>query len=196
MVVLGIEVNMGLKKSIYKAIKMASISIVLAFAIIVFGSWLSVESLPKSVSKKVQSSLNEFWGVENLTLHNFSSLADTTKLELEKNGVEGLFEISNNLKNMGYVVLAKSRSKFDYFNYAIYYDGNFQIKGVRILQYREDYGGEIANKRWLKQFEGKTANSPITIDTDIQGISGATISYRAITKGVKDITIAINTLKK
>jgi Na+-transporting NADH:ubiquinone oxidoreductase subunit NqrC len=43
------------------------------------------------------------------------------------------------------------------------------------LIYRENYGGEIGSKRWLKQFIGMTEPKNY-----VDGISGATISVNSM----------------
>jgi Na+-translocating ferredoxin:NAD+ oxidoreductase RnfG subunit len=169
----------------------AGIFAILAFAaLILFGSWTSFENLPKSFQKKINKEIPQLWGTE-FELKS-STVSTPIKNQLAKFGVEAIFDLVSPSQAIGYVVVAKARSKFENFDYVIYYDQNNVIKAVRVLQYREDYGGEIASKRWLKQFDGKDGDSPIKIDDDIQGISGATISYIAITKGVKNITQIMN----
>ena len=164
----------------------------LAFVLVMLSSWITLDSLPKSFAKKINKAVVELWG-DGVELKNYT-LKQPQKESFQKVGVEGVFEVRNSQNLLGYVVLAKARSKFENFEYVVYYDQNKTIKAVRILLYREDYGGEIASKRWLRQFDGKTSQSPITIDNDIQGISGATISYLAITKGVKNITQLMSSL--
>ena len=169
----------------------AGIFTILAFAVLIlFGSWTSFENLPKSFQKKINKVIPQLWGQE-LELQP-SAINEPIKNQLAKFGADAVFDVVSDGQTRGYVVVAKARSKFENFDYVIYYDQNKVIKAVRVLQYREDYGGEIASKRWLKQFDGKDAESPIKIDEDIQGISGATISYRAITSGVKNITQIMN----
>ena len=53
------------------------------------------------------------------------------------------------------------------------------------MVYRETYGYEIRNDKWRAQFVGKNANSKLKLDDDIKNISGATLSCRHITDGVK-----------
>lgn len=45
----------------------------------------------------------------------------------------------------------------------------------------------LPQDRWLKQFEQKTLNESLTPGRDIAGITGATLTARAITKGVRKI---------
>jgi hypothetical protein len=46
-------------------------------------------------------------------------------------------------------------------------------------------GGEVRDPRWRAQFVGKRRDSPLRLDDDIQNISGATLSCRHITAGVR-----------
>ena len=41
--------------------------------------------------------------------------------------------------------------------------------------------------KWRAQFTGKTAAAPLKLDADIQNISGATLSSRHVTEGVRRI---------
>lgn len=65
-----------------------------------------------------------------------------------------------------------------------------------IIKYREAYGGQISNKKWLEQFSGKDFSSTYIIDEDISAISGATISVNSITKGIRKTTMLINLIGK
>tara|TARA_R110002050_G_scaffold97893_3_gene203437 strand:- start:29605 stop:30150 length:546 start_codon:yes stop_codon:yes gene_type:complete len=181
-----------MKKATIQFISGASVFVTLAFAVLCLMSWVTVETLPKAFAKKINKSVETLWG-EGAGLKNYP-IQENQKKTLDRLGIASVFEIHQNNTQVGFAVLAQARSKFEYFDYIVYYDSNKRIKAVRVLLYREDYGGEIASKRWLNQFDGKDVNSPLKIDEDIQGISGATISYRAITKGVKDITQIINEL--
>lgn len=185
----------GIKMSLFKISNKqisirAGVFVTLAFAVLSLMSWVSVEKLPKSFAKKINKSLVGLWG-EDVSLENYQ-IQESKKHTFAKLGIESVFEVNQGNGLVGYAVLAKARSKFEYFDYIVYYDNKKVIKAVRVLLYREDYGGEIASKRWLKQFDGMNAHSSIKIDEDIQGISGATISYLAITRGVKNITQIVN----
>ena len=53
------------------------------------------------------------------------------------------------------------------------------------MDYRETYGGQIRDQKWRAQFLAKTSKSTLKLDSDIKNISGATLSCRHITDGVK-----------
>ena len=74
---------------------------------------------------------------------------------------------------------------FEEFFFLTAFDKQKNIKKVRVLEYTSDHGYQIANKGWLKQFEH---GNKFTVGENIDGISGATISGKSITKGVNEQT--------
>ena len=88
---------------------------------------------------------------------------------------------------VGLFVFDRVIGKHLYIDYAVALDPSGRILRVDILQYRESYGGEISNRSWLSQFVGKTSRDPLELDQDIRNISGATLSSRHVTEGVKRI---------
>ena len=65
---------------------------------------------------------------------------------------------------------------------------------VEILNYRESYGGEVAGADWLTQFKGKTIRDPLQLNNDIVNISGATLSSRHVTEGIKRVLAIFETM--
>lgn len=63
-----------------------------------------------------------------------------------------------------------------------------QVKGIEILVYRETYGDEVRNAKWLKQFHGRDYREHLKLDREIKNISGATLSCRHITDGINRLT--------
>jgi hypothetical protein len=68
------------------------------------------------------------------------------------------------------------------------------VKDVDILVYRESYGGEVSNDSFRKQFRGLTPASDIRPGATIRNISGATISARAVTLGVRRVAATFRLL--
>ncbi len=81
-------------------------------------------------------------------------------------------------------------------DYAVALDPSGRVRHVEILEYRESYGGEISNRSWLAQFVGKTSRDPLELDQDIRNISGATLSSRHVTEGVKRLLALYETCLK
>lgn len=60
-----------------------------------------------------------------------------------------------------------------------------EVTNVEILVYRESRGSEVRKKRFNYQYQGKTVDDPIRINRDLINISGATMSVRSMSAGVK-----------
>lgn len=57
---------------------------------------------------------------------------------------------------------------------------NGKILQARVLIYRESRGGEIRYPAFIKQYEGVALDTEQQLDRNIDGISGATLSVRAM----------------
>ncbi len=89
--------------------------------------------------------------------------------------------------NGSWLIVDEVLGKHEMITYAVAINSKGVILGVEIMEYVESYGYEIKNKEWRKQFIGKTANHPIKLNQDIQNISGATLSAKHVTDGIKRV---------
>jgi Na+-translocating ferredoxin:NAD+ oxidoreductase RnfG subunit len=85
----------------------------------------------------------------------------------------------------GWFLLDEVIGKHEAIGFAVGLKADGSVKQVEVLDYREAYGWEIRNEKWRRQFVGKTAADPVLLDKDIRNISGATLSSRHLTEGVK-----------
>lgn len=92
---------------------------------------------------------------------------------------------------IGYLACANAPSKFLTFDYYILFDSKGEILKVEILDYRENWGVEICNKRWLKKFEGIDIENYHSYNKKIDAISGATISVNSLKYNVLKISQAL-----
>jgi len=60
-----------------------------------------------------------------------------------------------------------------------------RVTEVVIMIFRENRGWEVKEKRFLNQFRGKSLRSSIRVDEDIINYTGATLSSKAVARGVK-----------
>jgi uncharacterized protein with FMN-binding domain len=98
-------------------------------------------------------------------------------------GQPGVFRAANG----GYVIVDRVIGKHEYIKFALGINANGTIKQIEILEYSESYGYEVREAGWRAQFVGKSATSPLQLNVDIRNISGATLSSRHLTEGVKRI---------
>ena len=59
------------------------------------------------------------------------------------------------------------------------------VQDVAVVAYREAYGGEIRNRRFLVQYKGKSATDSLQPFDAITNIAGATLSVDAASRAVK-----------
>jgi len=59
---------------------------------------------------------------------------------------------------------------------------NSYITNLKVLTYRENRGGEVASAAFTEQFNRASLDEDTRLDTKIDGISGATLSVRALTR--------------
>lgn len=81
-------------------------------------------------------------------------------------------------------------------DYAVALDPDGRVLMVEILNYRESYGGEIANKDWLQQFVGKKPGDPVELGQDVTSISGATLSSEHLAEGIRRVLAIYSTCLK
>jgi Na+-translocating ferredoxin:NAD+ oxidoreductase RnfG subunit len=92
-----------------------------------------------------------------------------------------------NGKLRGFFIVDYVIGKHLVIDYAVALSPEGTIKQIEILNYRESYGGEIRNPDWRKQFVGKGQRSPFALNAGINNISGATLSCRHVTDGIRRI---------
>lgn len=88
---------------------------------------------------------------------------------------------------LGYAFIDHVIGKTEQITYMVVLSPEGAVMKVKILAFREPQGYEVRNEKWRDQFVGKKHGSPLALGKDIDVISGATLSCRAITKGVKKI---------
>lgn len=106
-------------------------------------------------------------------------------------GRAGVFRASSG----GIVVIDRVLGKHEYIKYAVGITAGGAVKHVEILEYNESYGYEVREASWRSQFVGKSASSPLQLNVDIKNISGATLSCKHITDGVKRVVGQYQSLK-
>jgi Na+-translocating ferredoxin:NAD+ oxidoreductase RnfG subunit len=119
---------------------------------------------------------------------DFKTLSDDQVSQIEKQSDTNV--LNRNLKAWrvsggGWFIADEVVGKHEFIPVAIAIDKNGAVKDVEILEYREAYGGDVRNPKWLAQFDGKKSGDSVHLTDDIQNISGATLSSKHITDGVR-----------
>jgi hypothetical protein len=88
-------------------------------------------------------------------------------------------------KLLGWFLLDQVVGKHELITYAIGINPDGTMRQFQIIDYREAYGYQVRELKWRDQFVGKTAADPLEVGTDIVNISGATMSCRHVSEGIR-----------
>ena len=124
-------------------------------------------------------------------------LSDEQKKKIEqqanisfKNGYgdEFLFFIGKaNGEVVGYVAEDTVHGKWGPIHYLLGIDPSGKVRDVVVLEYKEKRGKPVAKNNFLRQYIGKTIHDSVRLHKDINGITGATISSRGMTDGIRKL---------
>jgi hypothetical protein len=116
---------------------------------------------------------------------------DVLETMLSRSGVHEPFNPSRIWKAAGggFFIVDSVVGKHEKINYAVAIDAGGAVRGIEILTYNESYGYEVRNADWRAQFRGRTSASALQLGSDIQNVSGATLSCKHITQGVKRLLV-------
>lgn len=92
----------------------------------------------------------------------------------------------------GYAMIHNTVGKHKHMTYMVGVDAKGACSDVELLVFREARGSEVGRKRFNVQYEGKTVLDPIRINKDIINITGATMSVRSISAGVKRVLVLVD----
>jgi len=107
------------------------------------------------------------------------------------------YQATANGKPVAYISSTAGKGYSSFIAMLVSLDTDLKIKDVKILHHGETpgLGDQVEEKSFLDQYKGKSLSQIVLVKTEtkenIQAISGATISSRAVTNGVKD---AVQTL--
>ena len=85
----------------------------------------------------------------------------------------------------GWFIVDEVIGKHEFITYAVGLNADGSVKQIEVMDYRENYGSEVRKPEWRGQFAGKKHGAKLKLEDDIKNVSGATLSCRHVTEGVK-----------
>lgn len=152
--------------------------------------------LPENLQKKVDKEVEKIFEVKDYSLIPLEIPDEVNKSLPTKITRDNMFQLSIGGELLGYVFVDKAPSKTAAFDYLVLFDQELKVVHSKVLIYREEYGGEIGSNRWLKQFLGKSGKDRVSHETNIDAISGATISVRSMTRSMDNLLQTIGKLQE
>jgi Na+-translocating ferredoxin:NAD+ oxidoreductase RnfG subunit len=172
------------------------------FIFLILTSLITSQILAGEIRDKALKSIKTNYGdkvlIESYKLNIIGELkTNSEKFAKQKYFIDYiyLYKIFNDATLIGYALLDNVLGKVKPITYIVLFKTDYSIAGVEIIKYREQIGGAIQNRDWLEQFREKSIKSNFEIGEGIDGISGATISTKALSKGVKRLIYLISNMR-
>jgi len=136
-------------------------------------------------AKKVKREIKRFWKDKNVVI---KEIKNGFFLMESKNDTLGFLYVGrvNSCRQGGCSIDGNQEDlPFEYFDYFLIIDNDIQLKKVKIYNYQATHGHEVMSSGWLRQFRGYDGKEELQYGRDIEAISGATISAKALKDDVK-----------
>ena len=137
-------------------------------------------------------SLQIIFGADVAVRHETRSLSEEQRKQLESSSSLRFRESSYDFsivehegKLAGYALILEETGKSEPITFMVGMTPEGKVLDVAIMIFRESRGWEVKEPRFLHQFHNKRVSDPIQIDRDLINYSGATLSSKAIARGVK-----------
>ncbi|MCB0376650.1 MAG: FMN-binding protein, partial [Sinomicrobium sp.] len=104
------------------------------------------------------------------------------------------FTVAQNGQTLGYAAEHTVLGKWGPIHYLLSIKPDGTIADVSVLDYQERRGRPISKSRFTRQFIGKSIADPLKVQTDIKGVTGASISSKGITDGIRKTLHVFNAL--
>lgn len=97
---------------------------------------------------------------------------------------------------LGYRVEMQLKSRSGKFDIMVELDRNACVIDAVVTNYPAQRGRRVRSKSFTDQFKGKCSGDTLELGKDIDAISGATLSAKAMTDGVKKAVILANKARR
>lgn len=98
---------------------------------------------------------------------------------------QAVWRVKRDNELIGWFIIDNVVGKHEYITYGTGLSPDGHVIGIEIMSYRETHGDEVTQLAWRDNFKDKMLNDQFKLDEDIPNISGATLSCRNVTDGVK-----------
>ncbi len=88
---------------------------------------------------------------------------------------------------LGYSIEAEVVSRSGPFGIRVLLDSQLYVKKATVISYPWSRGRDVRKLAFTKQFQGKGPSDSIKLGDDIDAMTGATISSRVMTEGIRNI---------
>lgn len=155
------------------------------------------------IKEKTETTIKDVFGSDIQYEMITFQLPNEIKNRIEKEVKQKFFEdkiyiwkVTKNGEAIGFAVLDNVYGKSLPITFLVIFDSNNTIINSSIVKYREPYGGAVRSEKWNQQFVNKDSSSGFEVGEDIDGISGATISVKSVSKGIHKLVLLMPKIKE
>ena len=98
-----------------------------------------------------------------------------------------LYAVEGESGTMGYYGIQQAASRSSTFKVIVIMGPDFRVLNACAAEYTGQRGQEVRSEQFTQQFQNKTSVDPIRVGEDIDAVTGATSSSRAMAGGVRQI---------
>ena len=164
--------------------------IILIFLNLIFCSKI-IEQTELRIKEVFPELISSEWSMYQIPSKHSKHIQNTVRQKFFRKEVN-TWIITDSDSSKYYGVLDNVKGKSLPITFLTIFNSDNQVKDITIIKYREGYGHEIGNKKWLQQFDAYTDSSNYKVGKAISGISGATISVHSISKGIRKLSMLIS----
>jgi Na+-translocating ferredoxin:NAD+ oxidoreductase RnfG subunit len=148
------------------------------------GTFLSEAEAPAAVFPDADSFVREVVNVTPELREKMRAVLGATQLSVWEDQYVTFRALHGGVL-IGYAIIVEEIGKHRPITFVVGVQPDDKVNDVAVLAYREAYGGEVRNKRFLTQYHGKSSGDALQPYADIKNIAGATLSVEAAGRAVK-----------
>lgn len=190
---------------------------ILFFVITGFGYQSVNNDITPKMLKTIDKVIKKTW--KNIVIVRKPLIADHIALGKSDMGAENTFVLLNGKDTVGYLFVRRTKGcviggcddasenvsydeggnnfeeRYEHFDYMAILNTDLSVRKVKVLVYEGEYGYEVTSNLWLKQFIGYSGKN-LKYGSDIQALSGATVSAQSITDDIQALVKSAKELRE
>ena len=171
--------------------------------IVLLLSAFSENIFPQEIKEEVREIITNTFNKDVQYVYEKYIIPDSLKTKVENTTQQKFFSESVYILKIfdeeilsGVALLDNVYGKEMPITFLVIFEDSGKIILADIVKYREPYGGAVQNENWTEQFKKKESNSGFSVGDDIDGITGATISVKSVTKGIYKLSLLYKEIKE
>jgi Na+-translocating ferredoxin:NAD+ oxidoreductase RnfG subunit len=150
------------------------------------GVFLSEEEAPKAIFPEATQFDKKIIPSTETLREKMKALLGRTRPSIWEDAYVTFLARRNN-ERLGFAVIAEEIGKHRPITFIVGIRPDGKVKDVALMAYREAYGAEVRDRRFMRQYHEKDLGAPLLPYRDIVNIAGATLSVQSIGRGVRKV---------